>query len=430
MKKTTLALLFLASGYIAMSQDYTKVLTAYQVKKYDDAKKELDKIAAGKGKDKPETLMWQAALMSEFFADSAKYYATYPNAAQDAYTALTAYKGKDTSLKAMKEDGTINSIAYLYNNSFNKGKIAFSQERWIDAYNNFKLASQMGDFINQNGFSTNKSAVDTITVLYTGYAAQNAGKLDDAIAYYERLADLKVGGAENQPMYQYMLNDYQKLNQPDKFKKYLAVAKGLYPDKASLWSQFEMDQMTNGASIPDLIAKYKAETGNLTEDQLIGYAEALSDPDKVKGLDSAQQVNARLVSADIYKRLTSVNPSKGLYAYNAGVLTYNVFNVLEDRFFANRGESAALKAKRADIQKMEAGYVDTAIFWLEKGYDVLKAKADRDKSESTSLNRSVDFLANLYDWKRQRAKGIAPKDYDRYDAKFNMYSNEHDKYKG
>ena len=32
-------------------------------------------------------------------------------------------------------------------------------------------------------------------------------------------------------------------------------------------------------------------------------------------------------------------------------------------------------------------------------------------------------------WKRERSKGVAPKDYDTYDAKYNLYSNEHDKYK-
>ena len=94
-----------------------------------------------------------------------------------------------------------------------------------------------------------------------------------------------------------------------------------------------------------------------------------------------------------------------------------------------RGESAALKAQRTSIIKQQQPFADTAIAWLEKGYDLMKAKTDREKTESNSLNRSVDFLANLYMWKREKSKGVAPKDYDKYDAKFNQYSNEHDKYK-
>ncbi len=430
MKHLTLSFLFAALGYLAMAQDYTKVATLYTLKKYDDAKKELDKIATtDKGKDKADTYLWEAALNSEFYKDSSNA-SKYPTAADDAYNALMTYKQKDPTLKALKENGTLNSIAWIYTSSFNDGKKYFSQSNWPLALSNFKRAEAMSEFINQNGFNSNKSNIDTFTVLYTGYAAQNTGKLDDATMYYEKLADVKAGGKDLQPMYQYMIDDYSRLKQPDKFTKYLAVAKELYPDQSALWSQMEMSNMTSGSSLQQIIDKYKAQAGgSLTEDQLVGYAEAFNDPDKTKALDSSQQVDLKMMSAGIYEKLFALNPNKGLYAFNAGVLNYNIFNILDDRFYTLRGEGAALKAKRADIQKQQLPYADSAINWLEKGYTVLKAKTDRDKNESNSLNRSVDFLANLYQWKRERSKGIAPKDYDKYDAKFNQYSNEHDKYK-
>ena len=430
MKKLILSLVFTSAVCYAMAQDYTKITLLYAQKKYGDAKAELDKISASdKGKDKAETYMWTAALNSEFYKDSATYAAKYPNAGADAYNALMTYKQKDPTMKALRENGTLNSIAALYTISFDNGKKYFSQSNWPMAYNNFKMASEMGAFINENGFSTTKSLIDTFTVLYTGYSAQNAGKPEDAVVYYEKLADLKTGGKDLQPMYQYMLDDYSKMKQTDKFNKYLAVAKELYPDQSALWSQIEMGNMTSGSSLQQIIDNYKASANSsLTEDQLVGYAEAFNDPDKVKGLDSAQQINVKLLSANIYERLFAINP-KGLYAFNAGVLNYNIFNVLDDRFYTLRGESAALKAQRTDIQKQQMPYADTAIAWLEKGYEILKAKTDREKPESNSLNRSVDFLANLYQWKRERAKVTAPKDYDKYDAKYNQYSNEHDKYK-
>ncbi len=425
-----LSLLLASAGYLAMAQDYSKVQTMYTTKKYEDAKKELDKISTSdKGKDKPETYMWDAAINSELFNDS-NLAAKYPDAGQKAISSLMTYEQKDTSLKALKESGSLNSIAYLYSASFNRGKNYFAQSNWPLAYDNFKRATELSEFINKHGFNTNKTLVDTFTVLYAGYSAQNANKPEDAIVYYEKLANLKTGGKDLQPMYQYMLDDYSKMKATDKFTKYMAIAKELYPDQATLWSQMEMNAMTSGSSLDQIIAKYKAEAnGNLTEDQLVAYAEAFNDPEKTKTLDSTQQIDLKMLSADIYKKLYAVNP-KGIYAYNAGVLNYNVFNVLDDRFYALRGESASLKAQRADIQKKQIVYADTAIAWLEKGYDIIKAKTDRDKSESNSLNRSVDFLANLYMWKRERSKGVAPKDYDKYDAKYNQYSNEHDKYKG
>ncbi len=277
--------------------------------------------------------------------------------------------------------------------------------------------------------NASKESVDTITVLYTGHAAQNMGNVDSAIFYYAKLADRKIGGEGFDDMYRLLLLDLSKMKQPEKFTQYLGTAKELYPNQASLWSQLEMENITGNSSLQQVIDKYKAEANNnLNEDQLIGYAEAFNDPEKTKSLDSAQQVDLKLLSADIYKKIFTQNP-KGIYAFNAGVLSYSVFNVLDDRFYTLRGEAAPLKAQRADLQKQQMVYADSAIAWLEKSYDMLKAKTDRDKSESNSLNRSVDYLANLYMWKRERVKGIAPKDYDKFDAKYNQYSDEHDKYK-
>lgn len=435
MKKTILSFLFAALGFMAMAQDkdFVKLDLAYQAKKYEDAKKELDKVSADpKAKDKPQISLYEAAIYSQFFADSTLA-AKYPDAGNHAYAAFNTYLQKDPSLKILKETNILNSISWLYSSSFNNGKKFFTQSKWPESFENFKRATELSEFINKNGFNTNKSAIDTFTVLYTGYAAQNAGKPEDAVVYYEKLADLKVAGADMQPMYQYMLDDYAKMKQTDKFAKYLTLAKELYPGQATVWSQMEMNNMSQNSSMDQIIAKFKQESaGDLSEDQLITYAEtfASSDKEQLKGMDSAAQMKLKLVAADAYAKAFAKNPTKGIYAFNAGVLNYNAFSILDERYYNMRGESPALKAARADIQTQQSPYADSAIIWLEKGYDVLKAKTTREKQESNSLNRSVDYLANLYMWKRDRTKGTAAaKDYDKYDAKFKQFDDEHDKYK-
>jgi len=322
----------------------------------------------------------------------------------------------------------------LYSTSFNNGKKYFTQSKWPEAFQEFSRATQLSEFINKNGFNSNKSLIDTFTTLYTGYAAQNMGKPDSAVVYYKKLADLKTGGADLQPMYQYLLDDLSKMNQPDTFAKYMAIAKELYPDKASVWSQMEMSNMSQNSSIDQIMTKYQQDSAtNLTEDQLVNYAESFANPQQLKNLDSAKQLQYKLTSARIYERAFNQNPNQGIYAFNAGLLSYNLFNALEEKRYALRGEGANLKTQRAAIEKEQQVYADTAIAWLEKGYDVLKAKTNRDKIESNSLNHSVDYLANLYMWKRDQTKGsssaTATKDYDKYDAKFQQFDAEHDKYK-
>ena len=66
---------------------------------------------------------------------------------------------------------------------------------------------------------------------------------------------------------------------------------------------------------------------------------------------------------------------------------------------------------------------------LKKAYNTLKAKQDRSKSETISLNRTVDYLANINYWERDQTKVNGnSKDYDKYDALYKKYDAEHNTY--
>jgi hypothetical protein len=433
MKKTVLFVLLAVGATSLFAQDYDKVKTLYTLQRFEDAKKEVDKLLADpKAKDKAETYLWDLNVNAELFNDP-KTTAKYPDAAKDAIAAFDTYKAKDPTLKIFKDNGGIRAVGILYSQSFNNGRDYFSKSKWDSSFVNFKVAESMGEFINDNGFSNNKIAIDTFTVLYTGYAAQNAQKTEEAVKYYTKLIDHKVAGKDFEDIYKFVLDYYSKNNQADNFKKYLAIATAAYPQDSAIWSQFEMQNMTTNASIEDIANKYKEEdaTGKLDADKYINYAEALATTDKqqLTKVDSAGQANLKLLAADAYGKAFKLDTTKGLYAFNAGVLTYNIFNVLDERFYDYRGTTADLKAKRAGIEKDQLKYADSSLYWLEKSYTVLKAKATRERNESNSLNRSVDYIANLYAWKRDKARGVAPKDVDKYDAKFKEFDAEHDKYK-
>lgn len=196
MKKTFLFLLFAALGAVAVAQDYNKLALNYQLKKYEDAKSEIDKLSNdAKTKDKAETYLWKTAIYGQLYSDSALA-AKYPDAAQQSMEAFNTYQQKDPTVKMLKEGtsaAAINGIAWLYSTSFNNGKQYFSQSKWPEAFKEFSRATALSEFINKNGFNTNKTLIDTFTVLYTGYAAQNMGMPDSAVSYYEMLANLKTG---------------------------------------------------------------------------------------------------------------------------------------------------------------------------------------------------------------------------------------------
>ena len=209
----------------------------------------------------------------------------------------------------------------------------------------------------------------------------------------------------------------------------MAIVKEIYPANADLWNQYEMNYKTSTSSVTELIGKYKDEDakGTLNEDSYVNYAQTFAAPDKQGDLDSAQKVDVSLAAADAFGKAYNLNNKEGLYAYNAGLLNFNVWRDLDDRFFNYAGESAEYKAKRAEILKQQQDYFAKASEWLEKAYTTLKAKTDRDKKDDNVLNRTVTMLSNLFQWKRDKSKGN-DKDYDAYDAKFKLYDAEVGKY--
>jgi len=457
MKKLILAFLLAFTGFISFAQSFTGVQLQIMAKKPEEAKKELDKkLADPKLKDNAEAYYWTLAVYSDIFRDSVTA-AKYPGSDSIALAALNQYAQKDTSLKLLRDNaGIIPSLDFLRVVSFNNGITYFRKSNWLKSYNSFKVTDNLDGFMVTHHM-LNQNYIDTNVVLLTGYAAQNSGLIPEAIEHYKRLADrqLKVGDSNDfgSNMYTYLLDYYLKNNDGDDFKKYIGTAKKLFPQYNTNWDQMEMQNTTSNSSLTELLAKYKEDdaAGKMTEDQYLTYADAFAQPDKKEEskLDSSAQVQLRLTAAQAYSKAFRLNGGadnidvnlktgsapttkpnlSGIYAFNVGVLYYNVYDELGQRFFNLRGESADLKAKRDVAEKMQVQYADSSITWLQNAYNVLKAKTDRSRSENTSLNRSVDFLANLYQWKEDKARGINPKDVDKYEALYKQFDSEHDKYK-
>jgi len=71
--------------------------------------------------------------------------------------------------------------------------------------------------------------------------------------------------------------------------------------------------------------------------------------------------------------------------------------------------------------------VDMSINWLEKSFNSLNAQETKDRTTHNCLNKSVDWLANLYQYKSQKVKGKDMKAYDVFDAKYKQYDALHSK---
>jgi hypothetical protein len=417
------------------AQDESIIMLLVKQKQYDKAKDEVDKWLAKpklKDNDKTTALLWKMLVNSEIYTDSA-FGPKYPDANVQALDAFHEYQELDPELKSMKEGHFEGAVGNLYSGSFNRGRDFFQNKKWDSSFAYFSEAERLGTFLLDNKMSASDSKMDTVTILYTGYAAQNAKMYDSAAKYYSKLTDVKIAGPDYEDIYKFMIEHYSEQKDEANFKNYLALAKELYPNDSPTWTQYEMSNMTANASISDLYQNYlrDAAAGGMNEDKLIGYAEALAtnDQSQLEGIDSTTKVNIKLASAEAFAKAFDLT-NTGLYAFNVGVIYYSIYSDLDDRYASNRGESAALKATRAEIAKEEMAYSDTASQWLEKAFPLLKDKQDRTRSETASLNRLVDYLANIYYWQREQTKSNGnSQDYDKLDGLYKKYDALHATFK-
>ena len=443
MKRIALLFVLAVLGVCVHAQTYDKVKNAVLLKKLDEARTELNKILSDpklKEKDKTEGIYWTFAVNSLSFGDDALA-AKYPGSDSAAFTALYQYEQKDTALKALRENDAIApAIETIRITGFNNGVKAFNNHNPQDAYKSFGISLKADEFMSRHNFLP-KNFVDTSIVLYAGYAAQNNGDVPAAVSYYTKLIDKNIHVDAKDfsgSIYNVVLNYYASHNDQENFKKYADIIKAQVPAYSAQVDQISMQNLTANTALPDLIAKYKENT-NLTEQQLVTYAEAFAQPDKdeLSKLDSTKQANLKLIAADAFSKAynAAINASPkpaedntGLYSYNAGILYYGLYQDLDQRFYNLRGGDAALKAQRDVVEKSEHVYSDSSAIWFTNAYNIFKAKTDLSKREKSLLLNTVKNLANIYQWKEDKAKGINPKDYDKYDALYKQFDAETDKY--
>jgi len=435
-------------GLTSFSQ-YDDVKTNILLRKYDDAKVNLDKALANpklKDKDKAEGLYYNFVINVYFFIDSALA-VKHPGSDSAAVLAFNQYAQKDSLVKILKDEKEGEKGNHGLENlklvDFGYGVRAFQAGKWQDAYNYIGRANRINDIRRQYGF-IGKDYVDTNVVLFAGYAAQNAGDIGTATNYYRSLLDknVKIESKDFENSIYYFILGYDlKNNNQDDFKKYAVIAKQAYPQYAEKIGQMEMQNSVSNASLTDLMAKFKTEAaaGTMSEQQYATYADAFSQPDKAElgKLDSAAQVQVRLSAASAYSggyRLavagggTGGQNLTGVYAYDATILYTNIYQDLADRFYNLKGSDASLKAKRDQTEKLQDQYADSVITWGTNTYNYYKGKTDLTKREIGFMKNALTNLTIVYGWKRDRNQGINAANYDKFDALYKQYDTETDKY--
>ncbi len=439
---------------VAIAQDFKKVQTLILLGKTEEAKTENDKLLADpKGAAKAEGWYWKMRLNASLAKNEATK-AKFPNALTDAAEATKKYVSMDPSFAIVKEKGA-DGFFDLYSMSFNSGLSDFNAKAWPKAAEDFESAVYYSDFIFQNKWANSKANFDTTSILYAAYSNQNAQKMDRATSYYIRLAEAKCTGENFQDIYKFLADQGIKKKDKESFYKALALGKEVYPKEN--WDDYEVEYIDQNFTLAEKTAFYDKgdAAGTLSEMQYLQFGDVFVNV-KHKETDSSIFEKYTVKGVEAFKKAYAKNNQNALAAYNVAVIHYNYFNDADDKYGANirelqqlnanktvekdpkkkaaadaklKEQTDAIKKKNLEVDKIAQDNIDTAIDWLNKTYVILKDKSPRTNVEKNVLNKTVDFLANLYSYKMNKVRGKDPKSFDAFEAKYKEFDALHGTFK-
>ncbi len=459
MKKLLLLAAMTGVFQLSQAQKMDKVKTVMMLNQVENARTEIEKLSADpKAQTNPEFWYWKNRIYAALYKDDAML-AKYPEAFKIADDAARKYLQLDKELKFVKENNA-QGFFDLYSTSFGKGVNKFNDKAWEGAVGYFQTAVEYSDLIFTNKWSSVPMPFDTTSILYAGYSAQNAKQESLASKFYQRLIDnnvVSMGGQEMSELYRYVLYNCINEKKEADFKKYLTISRERFPKME--WDEYETEYLEKNYTLAERVDVFDKEdaAGTLTETKYLLFGDMfynIPKEDKDK-MDSVTVDKFKHKAAEAFKKAFDKNNQNGLAAFNVGVIHYNDFGVWDDRYRANIKQlqeinatkkvekdpkkKAAVEAEfktktdpirkaNGDIEKLMDQEANVAIEWLEKAYTVFKDKATRTKTENSIGNKSVDFLSNLYGFKRDKARGKDQKAFDAYEAKYKLYDGLHDSF--
>ena len=453
MKKLLGILTIFLAMHTVQAQDFEKVKTNLLLGRTDDAKADYDKILAKKASlvGTAAAYFWKSKIYSAYHKDAVKY----PNAYNETKTALEQYIKAEPSLQLAKDNGQ-EPFFDIYIKSFKSGVDSFNVKAWKGAADYFVDVVKYSDIIFTQGWASSKQKFDTTAIIYAGYSNQNAGNLEKTIFYYKRLVDNKVATPELVEVYRYLLIQFIDKKEKAQFDTYLAMSIAAYPNES--WVEYSADYIDKNLSIDEKVDMFDKliAIGSISELECQMFGDMFMSGKNVEGVSQENSNKYIAKAAEAYKKAYTMNNKNFAAAFNAGISYYNAFSVLDEKVSVNfkalqtinstkpvvpkdpkkkAAFDAFYKAKIDSVKKINTSLdapikenVDAAIEWIDKAFNVIKDKEKLDRSEKNVALRSVDFLATLYAYKRDKTRGKDQKASDEFDAKFNIYDKLHDKY--
>jgi hypothetical protein len=327
---------------------------------------------------------------------------------------IEAFKAFQENQKLDKKDVRMKLEDYvsyfdLYGEMFNNGIINYNAKNFQGAYQGFKMANDIKDFILSKKYKNENMVLvpfDTSLIMNIAICAMSAKNEPEAIVYYSKLTDANVSGKEFQEVYQYLIEYYKKNNNEKAFNELLAKAKKIYPGD-EIWVDIELKAVEEKGGKKALIAKYEELTKQNPSNFVYAYNYAVELYNCLYGKDSTYKGDTVMSAnlTDVLKKAIVIEDKKDITALMLMCNhLYNKTSDLNDAASLIKGPNPDQLKKKASMKAAAMKVADECISNALKVETFFESIQTKSKAQKLNYKLIIGTLSNLYYIKKNQLK--------------------------
>jgi hypothetical protein len=398
MKELLLGILsFIA--FIASAQDLQTVQRFIASNDYLSAKKQIDSFFNEK-KNAADAPAWyyRGRIYTEVVRqlDKSNY-----ESLLEALRSYKRYQELDPKNKLMQLNDNVD-LFQLYDLSYNTAADYYNERNYDLAYNHFKIAMDVEEYIRKKGFSFQGKtfpSLDTSLLNLTGSAAYLSNREEEAIPYFERLANAKVTGDDYKGVYALLYQHYSKKNDQAKAARYLSTGKEIFPDN-KYWIKIELgnpaDDKTRFTRYDQLLQKYPGNFDLMMDYavELFNYVYAEPQPADFENRQTRLQT--------LLSKALSMDTGSAMANFVMSQHVYNQIYYMEEVFREMKEDTPAEQAKKKTFSsKLDQKYEELLTYSL-KAYELYSKDLKTENKEY--CRKALNQLIAYYQKKKQLDK--------------------------
>lgn len=406
MKKIFILMMMVFSAAAVFSQSLDDINEMMGKKQFANAKVAIDKyLADAKNSSKPDGWYFKGRVYNALSYEKTVPESELYDLKNNAFEAFKKYQQLDPNDIRLKLE-TYTSYLDLYFGLYDLGANLFNNKNYTGAFAAFKKALEVEDYILAKKYTYPQAtlhAVDTSLILNTAKSAVQAKNEDDAVVYYRKITDANITGEGNLEAYEYLVEYYNKKDNPTALAEAIAKGKKYYPND-NYWDQVELNNIAKKGDQAALYAKYDEILAANPKNFVVAYNYAV---DLYKKINSG---SAKDVSEATKDKLTSV--LKIAIASDDGIdatvlMANHMYNNASDYLTAAnliKGTKPDDVKKRNDLKGLSNKYMDECINYSDLAVKYFEGKSELKPLQSANFKIVLGYLSEIYGLKGDKKK--------------------------